>query len=212
MDDYLLPDPHVAACEREFSRNLEKMLYQLEINQARVIRMRFGLFGLEELTLDDIGRRFELSRERIRQIETQALKALRILIGFGTDERAKKSTGRKLDDSRQVTAAATPAITDSEPEARHFGGPYKAPTLLPESTTAQYSSNVRPVGSLYVEKLLAKAAVLGLPVLRLPLGERTEFWVNTNEIRFAPDSKVRTLLRNLINMGFVYVPGKGYRK
>jgi RNA polymerase sigma factor (sigma-70 family) len=62
MGDYLVPDPFIAAFEHEFSRNLEHMLDQLEVNQARVIRMRFGLFGLEELTLDDIGQQLECWR------------------------------------------------------------------------------------------------------------------------------------------------------
>lgn len=212
MEDYLVPDPFDAACKHEFTRRLERIIEKLEANQARIIRMRFGLFGLDELTLDDIGRQFELTRERIRQIETQALKVLRNLIELGREEHPKKHQSQKVVGAREVAAAAPLGSATSEPEGRHLGRPRQSPSVLPETKPVQYSSDVRPVGSLYIEKLLAKAAVLGLPVSRLPIGDRTEYWVNTTEIRFASDSKIRTLLRSLMSMGFVYVPGKGYRK
>lgn len=208
LDDYLVPDPYVAACEHEFSRNLEKMLDQLEVNQARVIRMRFGLFGSEELTLDDIGRRFELTRERIRQIETQALKALRILVEFGMEPKMRIPS-RSFDSAPQMTAVVSPVSIPSGHEVRGPGRPRK----LPESPSIQPTrSSDRPSGSFYVEKLLAKATALGLAVSRLQLGDRTEYWVNSKDISFAPDSTIRSVLRSLIEMGFVYVPGKGYRK
>ena len=208
MDDYLLPDPFVAACEHEFSRNLEKLLDQLEVNQASVIRARFGLFGSEELTLDDIGRQFELTRERIRQIETQALKALRILVEFGLEPK-KRIPSRSFDSSPQMTAVVSPVSIPSGHEVRGPGRPRK----LPESPSIQPTrSSDRPSGSFYVEKLLAKATALGLAVSRLQLGDRTEYWVNSKDISFAPDPTIRSVLRSLIEMGFVYVPGKGYRK
>lgn len=211
LDDYLVPDPYVAACEHEFSRNLEKMLDQLEVNQARVIRMRFGLFGSEELTLDDIGRQFELTRERIRQIESQALKALRVLIEFGTKQRPRKCASHRVDGSHQAAATIAPANTPSESEVSRRGRPRKTPTPASPSITTN-STNVRSSGALYVEKLLAKATAIGLAVSRLQFADRTEYWVNSKDISFAPDSTVRSVLRSLIEMGFVYVPGKGYRK
>jgi len=47
--------------------------------QALVVRMRFGIGLHQEYTLADIGRQFGLSRERIRQIEAEALLSLREL-------------------------------------------------------------------------------------------------------------------------------------
>jgi RNA polymerase primary sigma factor len=44
-----------------------------------VLEMRFGLIGKPPRSLDEVGRAFDLSRERIRQIEHQSLKTLRSL-------------------------------------------------------------------------------------------------------------------------------------
>ncbi len=208
MDDYLVPDPYIAACEHEFSRNLEDMLDQLDTNQARIIRMRFGLFGLEELTLDDIGRQFELTRERIRQIETQALKALRILVEFGLEPK-KKIPSRSLQISLQVSPVVVPTIRPLRPEVRTPVPPRKVAESVPIKPKR---SSDRPTGSYYVEQMLARATALGLSVSRVPLSDRTEYWVHFNDISCAPDSTTRSLLRGLIEMGFVYVTGKGYRK
>ena len=45
--------------------------------EQRVLRLRFGLGGETPHTLEEIGQRLEVTRERIRQIETQALAKLR---------------------------------------------------------------------------------------------------------------------------------------
>lgn len=205
MDDYLLPDPLIAACNNEFSRNLKHMLDQLEVNQARIIGMRFGLFGLEEHTLDDIGRKFELTRERVRQIETQALKTLRHLIETGRDYR-KENSRRKADESHQVPGSQALGSNTPEPEIRGSGRPRMSPL------NTENWSTVRPVGNPYVEKLLAKAVAMGLAVSRLSVGGVTEIWVDADDIQPETDNKIRSLLRRLMEMGFVYFPKRGYRK
>jgi RNA polymerase primary sigma factor len=54
------------------------LLATLSEREAEVLRMRFGLDGGSERTLAEIGESFHLTRERIRQIETQALRKLRV--------------------------------------------------------------------------------------------------------------------------------------
>ena len=54
------------------------LLATLSEREAQVLRMRFGLDGGTERTLAEIGASFQLTRERIRQIETQALRKLRV--------------------------------------------------------------------------------------------------------------------------------------
>ncbi len=57
---------------------MEKLISKtLSPREAQVVRMRFGLGGQEPKTLLEIGRKYDLSRERIRQIESRALKSLR---------------------------------------------------------------------------------------------------------------------------------------
>ena len=55
-----------------------ELLGTLTAREAQVLRMRFGLDGGTERTLAEIGASFDLTRERIRQIETQALRKLRL--------------------------------------------------------------------------------------------------------------------------------------
>jgi RNA polymerase primary sigma factor len=67
-------DVAAAAIERE---DLRSLLDHLDARERRVIEMRFGLCDDQPLTLDEVGRVFNLTRERIRQIEAKALTKLR---------------------------------------------------------------------------------------------------------------------------------------
>jgi len=58
--------------------HIEKALGDLSERENRILRMRFGLNSEREHTLDEIGRLFNVTRERIRQIEMKALKKLRM--------------------------------------------------------------------------------------------------------------------------------------
>jgi RNA polymerase primary sigma factor len=69
------PIDGLAAADQE--RRIENSLANLPAREREVIRLRFGLGGGEPETLDEIGRRFGLTRERIRQIEAHALTTLR---------------------------------------------------------------------------------------------------------------------------------------
>jgi RNA polymerase primary sigma factor len=60
---------------------LVKILGTLSARERRVLEMRYGLDGQHPRTLDEVGRTFNVTRERIRQIENQSLKKLRALAG-----------------------------------------------------------------------------------------------------------------------------------
>jgi RNA polymerase primary sigma factor len=64
--------------QKRFVEGTRELLATLTAREAQVIRMRFGLDGGNEQTLAEIGESFALTRERIRQIETQALRKLRL--------------------------------------------------------------------------------------------------------------------------------------
>jgi RNA polymerase primary sigma factor len=63
---------------KRFVEGTRELLATLTAREAQVLRMRFGLDGGAERTLAEIGESFDLTRERIRQIETQALRKLRL--------------------------------------------------------------------------------------------------------------------------------------
>ena len=58
---------------------LERLLGMLSYRERRVLELRYGLNGEQPCTLDEVGRTFNVTRERIRQIENQGLKKLRSL-------------------------------------------------------------------------------------------------------------------------------------
>ena len=64
--------------QKRFVEGTRDLLSTLTAREAQVLRMRFGLDGGVERTLAEIGASFALTRERIRQIETQALRKLRL--------------------------------------------------------------------------------------------------------------------------------------
>ena len=55
----------------------EKLLSTLRPREERILRLRFGLQDGQIYTLEEVGQRFGLTRERIRQIEKEALRRLR---------------------------------------------------------------------------------------------------------------------------------------
>ncbi len=60
--------------------HIEMLLDELTENQQEVIARRFGLRGFERTTLEDVGKEIKLTRERVRQIQVEALKSLRKLL------------------------------------------------------------------------------------------------------------------------------------
>jgi len=59
---------------------VRQLVAQLSEREAKIISFRFGLDGGEERTLEDVGRKFNLTRERIRQLQNLALQKLRKLL------------------------------------------------------------------------------------------------------------------------------------
>jgi RNA polymerase sigma factor (sigma-70 family) len=81
LGDFIADDRATAAESTVEAGLMRTQLYQvletLEAREAAVVRMRYGLDGGQPKTLDDIGRAFKLSRERIRQIERETMAKLR---------------------------------------------------------------------------------------------------------------------------------------
>jgi RNA polymerase primary sigma factor len=69
--------PIEATSQRMLKENVDEVLNALSDREARVLRMRFGLNGSRPMTLEEVGQKFGVTRERIRQIEAKALRKLR---------------------------------------------------------------------------------------------------------------------------------------
>ena len=59
---------------------LEEMVTKLDAREATILRYRFGLDGGTEKTLEEVGEKFNVTRERVRQIQNIALRKMRKMI------------------------------------------------------------------------------------------------------------------------------------
>ena len=77
IEDTTTPNPEDSTIQTLLGSDLKDILDQLPARELRVLQMRYGLLDGEPLTLNEVGRRLGISRERARQIESQALRRLR---------------------------------------------------------------------------------------------------------------------------------------
>lgn len=77
VEDTSTPSPDEAASRELLKSQLEEVLGSLPDREAKVLKLRFGLAGSRAMTLEEVGREFGVTRERIRQIEAKALKKLK---------------------------------------------------------------------------------------------------------------------------------------
>ncbi len=115
-------------------RTIRKLLEAIDEREATVLRLRYGLDGLPPLTLKEIGEQLELTRERVRQIECEALRKLNAQI---TDERPS----RFFKENRRAAPApsqprrkrrrrkAAPATSPTDVAAHRLPNPATGPDL-----------------------------------------------------------------------------------
>ncbi len=77
IEDRDTPSPPDATARQLLREQLADLLATLTLRERCVLQLRFGLDGRGQRTLDEVSQEFSLSRERIRQIEAQALRKLR---------------------------------------------------------------------------------------------------------------------------------------
>ncbi|MDP2137566.1 MAG: RNA polymerase sigma factor RpoD/SigA [Candidatus Didemnitutus sp.] len=95
-ENSVAPDAELG--ERNLREDLHDMVNALEPREASIIKMRFGLDGENELTLEEVGKKFKVTRERIRQLEYLALSKIR-------RQMQKHNKQRTLDEIEQETRA-----------------------------------------------------------------------------------------------------------
>ena len=72
-----MPKPDDVIKNKLLREQVERVLKTLNFKEQMVIKYRFGLINGKESTLEEIGHKFGVSRERVRQIEASALSQLR---------------------------------------------------------------------------------------------------------------------------------------
>ena len=77
IEDTAIASPDEAATEDNLTGATDEILGSLTAREAKVLRMRFGIGMNTDHTLEEVGKQFDVTRERIRQIEAKALRKLR---------------------------------------------------------------------------------------------------------------------------------------
>jgi len=77
IQDTSHPTPYDSASKQLLKENVKEVLCSLSEREAKVLKMRFGLEGYRPMTLEEVGKEFGVTRERVRQIEAKALRKLK---------------------------------------------------------------------------------------------------------------------------------------
>jgi len=77
LEDKTAESPNETLITQDLTTQVERALSMLSPKEKEILRLRFGIGDEGEHTLEEVGRRFSVTRERIRQIETKALRKLR---------------------------------------------------------------------------------------------------------------------------------------
>ncbi len=106
FEDYRMEPPEHGVAELEEFDTLLKLIDAIDERDAKVLRLRFGLEGKEPLTLKQIGKEVGLTRERVRQIEVDALKKLQAQLKDDRPSRFFRQSNSEEDNGRQRRAKA----------------------------------------------------------------------------------------------------------
>lgn len=103
FEDHRHGKPEESVTKREEFRLVIQLLEEIDERDARVIRLRYGLEGKEPLTLKEIGHEVGLTRERVRQIEVEALRRLQQKI---TDDRPLRFLRQLMQERAEAPTRA----------------------------------------------------------------------------------------------------------
>ena len=216
---FIAPDPSEAVESQELTAALGRLLARFGRERQLIIRMRFGFGVDDECTLEQLGARLGLTRERIRQIEAQTIRLLKHpakaagLLDWThmvkkSDRRnevdAAESEGSKIEDPIENHVIIEPEIDVEQAIEDHFAALPPEPEPAPPSL-----HSVLERKPTVLERLLLEARELGIAVEDERESASGFLWV---KIHKAHDTNTRVLIRKLINNGFAYAPGSGYRR
>lgn len=213
-DEYISRDPIDMVSDRDLSVVIHNILGTLKPKEENIIRMRFGIGVPEAATLDEIGIRMGLTRERIRQIEGKAIRKLKHpfrAVGLMNGVNVPNPSKRAKDDEDEVGGSSTDpvdeaqiknladAVADKPPRKNARKSP-PVPVKIPSLGAEPIEPATRPHSTpVSVQKLLDAATVFGASVSFDQKGTDNSIWIDFGK---APTAPQRALIRKMISLGF----------
>ena len=224
-EEYISRDPMDIVADRDLATVVHKILGTLKLKEEKILRMRFGIGVPDAMTLDEIGVRMGVTRERIRQLESKAIRYLKhpgrldalltALNGPNPPKRPKDEEEEEEEDDRATSDPIDEAqiqklfeAVSVEPQRKNARRPLPFPVELPSlelgpSEPAQLAHSQ----SSLVQKLLFEATLLGATVEFDLQGADNSVWIDFSKASTTPP---RPWIRKIIASGFKFWPGKGY--
>lgn len=209
--DFVSRDPMEIVSERQLVGAIDRLLGTLKPKDESILRLRFGIGVQTSMTLDEIGTRYEVTRERIRQIESKALRLLKHpsrMVKFcqeiNRDPPPHTDKVAETEDDMEVSEAGEASL-DGAP------APLTAKIPTPKQVKAAGVNSGLPISEepTALDSLLFEARELRIAVEVGRQESSGTIWVNITE---TPDGRHRKIVRKLLALGFELWPGKGYWK
>lgn len=214
-DDFAPRDPADAMVSAQVRSSIEELLLELKPKDAEIIRMRHGLGLNDVMTLDEIGQRFEVTRERIRQLESKAIRHLQHPVRLAKfieqihgkpDSYYAEEEARRLESQgMSVDRPLVPKRSSAKPlEASRVS--FKDNALIGDEGSFRDSDRVSLPA---LDDVLEEARGLGINVEEREEEGSRRIWI---ELLETPDTPTRMLVWRLLQQGFKFWPQKGYWK
>lgn len=194
VDQFIASDPMKIFEESQSDVKVADLISKLTPKEAQIIRMRFGIGNFNPMTLDEVGKNLELTRERIRQIETSIIKKLRSIYHNINLKNFNKNTSLQQKN-------ISPHLENSD---SHFN---ENDISQPEIKADIRRIKTKEISPLSLEIVLQQARHAGINVMNINVDGVSRIWI---DLKKSSSNKYDQILKNLIQIGFTYQPGNGY--
>lgn len=239
-DEYISPDPMEVVSDRDTSKVVQNILGTLKLKEESILRMRFGIGVSDAMTLDEIGSRIGVTRERIRQIEARALRKLKhpsrlyallaALNGNKPSEPKKNSLDLSERESDDADSPEPSTEEDGDFNLQRLDEEDRVQELIDVGAANPPRKNPAKPTRVAVEIPIidtasaqpdSRAKTVSAPVQKL-LDAATVLGASVKvdqkgadnsiwiDFSKAPTTPPRPLIRKLVDSGFKFWPGKGY--
>jgi RNA polymerase primary sigma factor len=102
VGDESAENPFDSLHTKTLSSDVSQMIENLDERESEIIKLRFGLTGESPLTLEEVGQRFEITRERVRQLQNIALQKMRRTMADRNTQRTREEIEEETRERKKM--------------------------------------------------------------------------------------------------------------